>query len=59
MSVHPIIQHDGTEIAAFITAVKEGISDADAGRTIPYAAVREWLLSWGTEHEKSAPNLIS
>lgn len=56
MITHPIVQHDSTETAAFIAAVKDGIADADAGRTVPYAAVREWLLSWGTEHEKPAPH---
>ena len=44
--------------AAFIAAVQEGIANADAGRTVPYSAVREWLLSWGTEPEKPTPNLI-
>lgn len=56
MSVNPIIQHDDEETAAFLAAVQEGIADADAGRTVPYSAVREWLLSWGTEHEKLAPH---
>ncbi|MBF0860431.1 CopG family transcriptional regulator [Gluconobacter sp. LMG 31484] len=50
------MQHDDEETAAFLAAVQEGIADADAGRTVPYAAVREWLLSWGTEHEKPAPH---
>lgn len=56
MSPSPITQHDDAETAAFIDAVHEGIADADAGRTVPYSAVREWLLSWGTEHKKPAPH---
>jgi len=58
MNVNPIIPHNDTKTAAFIAAVQEGIADGDAGRTVPYSAVRKWLLSWGTEHEKPAPNLI-
>ena len=42
---------DDDDTAAFIKAVKDGIADADAGRTIPYEDVRCWLLSWGTETE--------
>lgn len=49
MSSAPITQHDDAEAVAFKDAVQEGIADADAGRTVPYAAVREWLLSWGAE----------
>jgi predicted transcriptional regulator len=33
--------------AAFREAVAAGMASADAGRTVPYAKVREWLLSWG------------
>ncbi|MDE7548244.1 CopG family transcriptional regulator [Acetobacter fabarum] len=57
MSPAPITHHDDdAETAAFIEAVQEGIADADAGHTVPYSAVREWLLSWGTEHKKPPPN---
>jgi predicted transcriptional regulator len=41
--------------AAFVEAVREGIAAADAGRTMPYEAVRRWLLSWGTEAELPSP----
>lgn len=58
MNANPIIQHEDTETAAFIEAVQAGIADADAGRTVPYTAVREWLLSWGTENEKPSPNKV-
>jgi predicted transcriptional regulator len=33
--------------AAFRAAVAAGVASGDAGRTVPYAKVREWLLSWG------------
>ena len=56
MSPAPIAHHDDAETAAFVDAVQEGIADAEAGRTVPYGAVREWLLSWGTEHKKPAPH---
>lgn len=41
------------DVAAFMEAVREGIAAADAGRTVPYEAVRCWLLSWGTDAEQS------
>lgn len=41
---------------AFIEAVKEGLADADAGRTTPYERVRRWLLSWGTDDELPPPS---
>jgi predicted transcriptional regulator len=43
------------EEAAFLAAVKEGIADLDAGRSIPYVEVRRWLLPWGTENELPPP----
>jgi len=52
---HPAHDPDDTEATAFSAAVKEGIDDADAGRTIPYDDVRRWLLSWGTENELPPP----
>ena len=48
----PLPDHD---TAAFIEAVHEGVADLDAGRTVPYDAVRSWLLSWGTEAELPPP----
>ena len=41
--------------AAFIAAVKEGEAALDKGRVVPYAAVRDWLLSWGTKKELPPP----
>ncbi len=49
----PALADDDT--VAFIEAVHEGVAAADAGRTLPYEAVRRWLLSWGTEAELSPP----
>ena len=41
--------------AAFRAAVAAGIASADAGRMVPYAKVREWLLSWGAARELPPP----
>ncbi len=41
--------------AAFRAAVAAGIASADAGRTVSYAKVREWLLSWGKPGELPPP----
>jgi predicted transcriptional regulator len=41
--------------AAFRAAVKAGIASADAGRTVPFDKVREWLLSWGKPGELPPP----
>jgi predicted transcriptional regulator len=46
---------DTEDSNALIAAVREGIEAADAGRTVPYEAVRHWLLSWGTEAELPPP----
>jgi len=34
MRAHPVSQHNDTETATFIAAVKDGISEADAGRMV-------------------------
>ncbi|MBN9592141.1 MAG: CopG family transcriptional regulator [Alphaproteobacteria bacterium] len=39
----------------FARAVREGIGDADAGRTLSYEKIRRWLLSWGQEKEMPPP----
>jgi predicted transcriptional regulator len=46
---------DDDETAAFVKAVQEGVAVADASQTVPYEAVRRWLLSWGTEAELPPP----
>jgi len=43
------------DTAAFLAAVREGLADADAGRTVPHDEVRRWILSWGTESELPPP----
>ena len=50
----PEIDDIGDE--AFLTAVQEGIEDADAGRTVPYDEIRRWVLSWGSEGELPPPS---
>ena len=47
---------DDDDTAAFVAAVEEGVADLDADRTVPYEAVRRWLLSWGTENELPPPS---
>jgi len=44
--VHPQLETPRDE-DAFRAAVLVGLASADAGRTVPYEKVREWLLSWG------------
>ena len=39
----------------FLAAVKLGIAEADAGRTIPLEDVLVWVRSWGTDQELSKP----
>ena len=39
------------DTAAFIEAVHETMTTADADRSTPSEAVRGWLLSWGIESE--------
>jgi predicted transcriptional regulator len=55
MSAAPIVQQDDTETAAFTEAVQDGIRAADEGRKRPYAEVRRWLLSWGSDNELPPP----
>jgi predicted transcriptional regulator len=43
------------EAAEFEAAVREGLAEADAGKTIPYAKIRRWLLSWGSGKELPPP----
>ena len=40
---------------AYVKAVEEGLRSLDEGRKLPYEDVRDWLLSWGTDREKSPP----
>lgn len=43
------------DTAAFLKAVEEGVASLDAGGTVSYDDVRQWLLSWGTEKELPKP----
>ena len=43
------------EAAEFEAAVREGLAEADAGKGIPYAKIRRWLLSWGGDKELQPP----
>lgn len=36
-------------------AVAAGVASLDAGRGVPYEAVRRWLLSWGADNELPPP----
>jgi len=38
-----------------IEAIKQGIEEADRGRFIEHSVVKEWVKSWGTDHEKDEP----
>jgi predicted transcriptional regulator len=43
------------EDEALRTAVEAGLASLDAGKRVPYEAVRRWLLSWGTDKELPPP----
>ena len=45
-------QDDDTE---FLAAVDQGLAEIKAGKGVPYAKVRRWLLSWGTDSELPPP----
>jgi hypothetical protein len=51
----PVKIEAGERGADFEKAIREGIADADAGRTISYEKIRRWLLSWGTDKELPPP----
>ena len=38
-----------------LTAIREGIEAADAGRVVEHAEVAAWVESWGTDAEKEKP----
>src|SRR5437016_346077 len=40
---------------ALLEAVAEGLSDAEAGRTVDHRRVAEWLSQWGTDGEGEPP----
>ena len=38
-----------------IERIKEGLADAEAGRTVPHEEVEAWVRSLGTDHEQPLP----
>jgi hypothetical protein len=41
--------------AEYLAAVDEGVAEIKAGKGVPYAKVRRWLLSWGSDNELPPP----
>jgi predicted transcriptional regulator len=42
----PVLDPIAHEDAEFVAAVEAGRASLEAGRGVPYEAVRHWLLSW-------------
>lgn len=40
-----------------LAAIEEGEADLAAGRVVSHERIREWVQSWGTEHELPVPRL--
>lgn len=38
-----------------LAAVREGLADIEAGRTVPHDEVERWLRSWGKAERASPP----
>ena len=38
-----------------IAGIKAAIDATERGETIPHEAVRDWVASWGTDHELEPP----
>ena len=38
-----------------VAAVKEGLRAIEDGDTIPHSQVRDWLKTWGSDHETPPP----
>lgn len=38
-----------------LAGIRRGLADADGGRTASHEAVRNWLLSWGSDEETAPP----
>jgi hypothetical protein len=51
----PLSKRDHADGDALRQAVEEGVTSLNDGRSVPYEAVRRWLLSWGTEAELPPP----
>jgi predicted transcriptional regulator len=50
-----ISQPETAEEARRHGGVEQGLVSLNAGRSVAYATVREWLLSWGTKDEQRPP----
>ena len=53
--VEPTPKRPMEDDEAFREAVEEGLDSLNKGRSVPYEAVRRWLLSWGTDKESAPP----
>ena len=53
----PVASHEipPEDLPAFRDAVRRGIADVEAGRTVPFEKVKAWLLSWGKPDELPPP----
>jgi predicted transcriptional regulator len=58
MKPEPAIFEDESEAAAAdAAAIAEARADIKAGRVISHAAMKRWLLSWGTPDELPPPEI--
>ena len=39
-----------------VTGVQNAMASLDRGKRIPHQRVKEWVNSWGSKRERSAPN---
>jgi predicted transcriptional regulator len=44
-----------TEEAQRRSGIEQGLVSLNAGHSVAYATVRDWLLSWGTKDEHRPP----
>lgn len=40
-----------------VSAIRQGLADADKGLLVPHDAVQAWVNSWGTANEKLRPKM--
>jgi RHH-type rel operon transcriptional repressor/antitoxin RelB len=38
-----------------VTGIKTAMASLDRGAAVPQSTVREWVLSWGAQHERPTP----
>ena len=56
MVAKPKVKTEASELdPAYVAAIEEARAEVDTGKTVPYDAVRRWLLSWGTDKELPRP----